>query len=76
MHQLFVSCVVLAQLLGSVVAAPSRNRATIHPEDVEDDEQTRLLEMQAEGRDAIREYLVDRPSGGCDAENLSIRKEW
>lgn len=77
MHQLFVSCAVLVQLLGSVVAVPSYGGGGYdYPEYGVDIDQERLLELQAEGGDAVLDYLVDRPSGGCTAENLSIRKEW
>lgn len=74
MHQLFVSGVVLVRLLGTVVAQ-SYYGSTDYGE-VDDVDQQRLYEMQAEAGDAVHEYLVDRPSGGCTADNLSIRREW
>lgn len=76
MHQLFVSCVVLVRLLGSVAAFQSYGGGSYYPGDVVDVDHERLLELQAEAGDAVQEYLVDRPRGECTAENLSIRKEW
>ena len=85
MHRLLTSWVVLVQLLGSVIAAPSNY---IDQPDVDDvdlaAENKRLLELQDQGLDGVWDFLEEEDDydsdryrhGRCNKDNISIRKEW